>query len=203
MCLNCCRVGTIELTTGRRQFIELGTYNADVSFGMATLHWDDQELVLAEELTLDPPVPATKAVHLIDGDTATCLALAQMDMYTYSASVRRWAPQPRGKCVHPGLTIRRRVPDAMKTSFTVTITGRHLVCSNSHVKVSTRQSVWSYCETAGRYRTCRLSGTTAPRNGDLSSCVAKCTCDGDDCQHVTIHIPNMQETWELCEIGLG
>ena len=193
----------IDLITGRIQNIDMDPYLNGMFYGIATLHWDDQELVMAEELTLDPPVPATKAVHLIDGDTATCLALAQMDMYTYSASVRRWTPQPRGKCVHPGLTIRRRVPDAMKTSFTITITGRHLVCSNSHVKVSTRQSVWSYCETAGRYRTCRLSGTTAPGNGGLSSCVAKCTCDGDDCQHVTIHIPNMQETWELCEIGIA
>ena len=203
MCLNCCRIGSIELTTGRRQIIDLGQYSDELLQGMATLHWDDKELVMVEELMLDPPVPAIKAVYLFDGDTATCIALAQMDMYTYSASVRRWAPQPRGKCVHPGLTIRRRVPDAMKTSFTTTITGRHLVCSKSHLKVSTRQTVGSHCETAGLYRMCRLSETTAHGNGGLSSCIAKCSCDGDDCKHVTIHIPNMQETWEICEIGIG
>ncbi|KAI0220727.1 hypothetical protein LSAT2_027780 [Lamellibrachia satsuma] len=148
---------------------------------------------------LDPPVPMEKAVQLNDANNDTCLVLAHTDMYTFSVSARRWAPQPRGKCVHPGLIIRKCVPDAIKASFTVMITGRHLVCSNAHIKVSIRHTKWPACETAGLYRICKLSETTGSGLG-LTTCIAKCICEGDDCKHVTIHIPNLQEDWEVCEI---
>ena len=159
-------------------------------------------IVASSQPVLDPPVPMEKAVQLNDANNDTCLALAQMDMYTFSVSARRWAPQPRGKCVHPGLIIKIYVPDVIKSSFAVMITGRHLVCSNSHVKVSIRHTKWPACETAGLYRICKLSGTTGSENEDLTTCIAKCTCDGDDCKHVTIHIPKLQEDWELCEISI-
>ena len=159
-------------------------------------------VVASSQPVLDPPVPMEKAVQLNDANNDTCLALAQMDMYTFSVSARRWAPQPRGKCVQPGLIIKKCVPDAIKASFTVMITGRHLVCSNSYVKVSIRHTKWPACEAAGLYRICKLSGTTGSGIEGLITCFAKCTCGGDDCSHVTIHIPNLQEDWEICEISI-
>ena len=144
-----------------------------------------------------------KAVQLNDDNNDTCLVLAQTDMYTWSAGARRWSPQPQGKCVHRGLVINRCVPEAIKTSFTVTITGRHLVCSIPDVIVSIRQTKWSYCETSGLYRKCELSGSIGSGSDGLTTCVAKCVCDGDDCKHVTIQIPKALELWEICEIDIN
>ena len=139
-------------------------------------------------------------MQLTDNDEATCLLLAETAMYTFYPNSRRWTPEPQGKCIHHGLMMKINVPSVIKVHVTVTITGRHLVCAISHLKVSMRQNKWPHCETAGRYRTCKLTGTTGPENGGLTSCVAKCTCDGDDCQHVYVQIPNLQEQWEICEI---
>ena len=144
-----------------------------------------------------------KAVQLNDDSNDTCLVLAQTDMYTWSAGARRWSPQPQGKCVHRGLVINRCVPEAIKTSFTVTITGRHLVCSIPDVIVSIRQTKWSYCETSGLYRKCELSGSIGSGSDGLTTCVAKCVCDGDDCKHVTIQIPKALELWAICEIDIN
>ena len=149
---------------------------------------------------LDPPA-MDKSILLNDRNNATCLVLAQTDMYT-SAGTGRWTPQPQTKCVHRGLTITSRVVDTTKTSFTVTITGRHLVCSDSHWKVAMRQTKWPQCETAGRYRTCKLTRATGSGDGELTSCVATCKCDGKDCKHVTVHIPMRQDSWEICEIDI-
>jgi len=151
---------------------------------------------------LDPPAPMGKLLQLKDKNNATCLVLAETDMYTFSPSIRRWTPQPRGNCVHHGLMMKIRVPSTSTVSFVVSITGRRLVCSNSHVKVSMRQTRSAQCETAGLYRNCRLSGPAGTADDGLTSCVAKCTCNGEDCQHVTIHIPKLQEQWEICEIGI-
>ena len=142
----------------------------------------------------------TKTAQLVDNKTDTCIALTISAMYTFTGD--HWSPEPRGKCWFPGLSIIQRVPEAIKTSFTVTITGRHLVCSTSHFEVMFRTTKSSKCELAGIYQTCKLSGTTTPRNDALITCAAKCECIGDDCDHVIINIPTLQESWELCEIGI-
>ena len=157
---------------------------------------------MSSQPVLDPPVKMEKAIHLNDDNNDTCLVLTQTDMYTWSAGARRWSPQPQGKCVHRGLVINRCVPEAIKTSFTVTITGRHLVCSIPDIIVSIRQTKWSYCETSGLYRKCKLTGSTGSVSDSLTTCVAKCICNGKDCKHVTIHIPTLQKRWEICEINI-
>ena len=157
-------------------------------------------VVVAPESVLDPPA-MDKSILLHDYNNATCLVLAQTDMYT-SADTGRWTPEPQTKCVHRGLTITSRVVDTTKTSFTVTITGRHLVCSGSHWKVAMRQTEGPSCETAGLYRTCKLTTATGSEYGELTSCVAQCKCDGTDCKHVTVHIPYRQDNWEICEIDI-
>ena len=151
---------------------------------------------------LDPPVTMEKAIHLNDDNNDTCLVLAQTDMYMWSAGAQRWFPERRGKCFHRGLSITRCVPEAIQASFTVTITGRHLVCSNSNVNVLLGKTNWSQCETSGVYRKCILSGITESGSNGLTTCVAKCGCDGEDCKHVTIHIPNAEELCEICEIDI-
>ena len=157
-------------------------------------------VVASSQPVLDPPA-MEKSILLNDHNNATCLVLAQTDMYT-SAHSGRWTPQPQTRCFRRGLTIRSRVVDTTKTSFTVTITGRHLVCSDPHVKVAMRLTEWPQCEIAGRYRSCKMTGATAPGDGGLTACVAKCTCDGEDCRHVTVYIPNRQEHWEICDIDI-
>ena len=157
---------------------------------------------MSSQSLLDPPVTMDEAVQLNDDNNDTCLVLAQTDMYTWSAGAQRWFPERRGRCFHRGLSITRCVPEATKTSFTVTITGRHLVCSNSNVNVLIGKTNWSQCETSGVYRKCTLSGNTESGSDGLTTCVAKCVCDGEDWKHVTIHIPNSQELWEICEIDM-
>ena len=151
---------------------------------------------------LDPPVSVGKSWQLKDKNNDTCLILSETDMYTYSPSIRRWTPQPRGKCFLRGLMVKMIVPSIGKVSYVVRITGRHLVCSNSHLKVSMRQTSSALCETAGLYRTCKLTGPTGSGDGGLTSCVAKCTCDGEDCHHMYVQIPKLQEQGEICEIGI-
>ena len=141
-----------------------------------------------------------KTMQLTDNNEATCLVLAETAMYTFHPSTRRWTPEPQGKCLHHGLMVKIHVPSVIKVHVTVTITGRHLVCSNSHLKVAMRHTKRSQCESAGLYRTCTLTGPTGPGDGGLTSCVAKCTCDGEDCQHVYVQIPNLQQQLEICEI---
>ena len=143
-----------------------------------------------------------KAIQLNDDNNDKCLVLAQTDMFTFLAGARRWSPQPQGKCIHRGLVINKCVPEAIKTSFTVTITCRHLVCSIPDVIVSIRQTKWSYCETSGLYRKCKLGDNIESGSDGLTTCVAKCICDGKDCKHVTIQIPKAQELWEMCEIDI-
>ena len=143
-----------------------------------------------------------KAVQLNDDNNDTCLVLAQTDMYTWSAGAHRLSPQPQCNSIHTGLIINKCVPEAIKASFTVTITGRHLVCSTSALEVSIRQTKWSYSETSGLYRKCEFSGSTESKSGGLTTCVTECICDGDDCNHVTIEIPKALEHWEICEIDI-
>ena len=159
-------------------------------------------VLVSSQPVLDPPVTMEKAIHLNDDNNDTCLVLAQTDMYTWSAGAHRLSPQPQGKNIHSGLVINRCVPEAIKASFTVTITGRHLVCSISAFDVSIRQTKWSYSETSGLYRKCEFSGSTGSRSNGLTTCVAKCICDGDDCKHVIIEIPKAHELWEICEIDI-
>ena len=75
---------------------------------------------------------------------------------------------------------------------------RHgLVCNISHFEVMVRLTKGPLCPLAGEYIPCTLSGVD---HGGLTTCVAKCLCDGKDCKHATIHIPEMHEDWEICEI---
>ena len=139
---------------------------------------------------------------LYDKNNATCLILDDTDWYTFSATTGSWAPKPQWKCFRRGLLIRLGVPEAIKVSFRATITGRNIVCSRPHLEVLVRKTAWSQCELGGHYPVCTLSSTTDADSGGLTSCVAKCTCDGQDCQHLYVHIPNLQEQWEICEIDL-
>ena len=148
---------------------------------------------------LNPPVKMELMRRLNDANTDTCLALASTDMYTFSALSKRWNLPFTDMCWFEGLVIQVQVPDQLKASFTVRITGHGLVCANSHFAVMVRRVKSSPCPTAGRYYECTLSGVD---NGGLTSCLAKCLCDGKDCTHATIHIPEMHEDWEICEISV-
>ena len=150
---------------------------------------------------LDPPVKTGMSARLNDADNQTCLALTDTEFYTFDAREERWFPRPQNKCVLSGLVIKRCVPAVVKTSFTVTIIGHHLACSTAHFKVAVRQTKWSSCHLAGLYRNCRWSG--AVDAGGLTTCVAACRCDGDDCKHLTIHIPKLYEDWQICEINVN
>ena len=162
--------------------------------------YDRQLVELTKGLNLDPPMSLLKSAQLVDSNNDTCFPLVSSIMYIYSDG--QWIPQRKGKCMLGGLTIKRRVPEAIKASFTVTITGRHLVCSSSQLMVLVRASKWSECEFSGEYPRCTLSGPTTTGNEALVTCAAKCECTGNDCEHVIINIPTLQETWELCEIGI-
>ena len=159
-------------------------------------------VLAASQSLLDPPVTMEKSIHLNDDNNDTCLVLAQTDMYTWSAGAQRWFPERRGKCFHRGLSISRCVPEAIQASFTVTITGRHLVCSNFNVNVLIGKTNWSQCETSGVYRKCTLSGNTESGSNSLTTCVAKCICNGKDCKHVSIRISTLQKRWQICEIHI-
>ena len=160
----------------------------------------DRQLVESKGLDLDPPMSLVKSAKLVDAIKDTCVTLDSSAMYVYS--VGRWNPQPQGKCWFSGLSIKRRVPEAIKASFTVTITGRRLVCSTSHVEVALGITKSSGCELSGMYRQCTLSGPTTTGKEALNTCSAKCACNGDDCEHVTVNIPTLLDSWELCEIGI-
>ena len=151
-------------------------------------------------LELDPPMSVSKSAQLVDSNNDTCFHLTSSIMYIYSEG--QWIPQRRGKCKLGGLSIKRRVPEAIKASFTVTVTGRHLVCSKYHFLVLVRISKWSECEISGKYHRCIISGPTATEDEALTTCAAKCECIGDDCEHMIINIPQLHESWELCEIGI-
>ena len=157
--------------------------------------------VVIGRYVLDPPMKTDLSIRLNDADNETCLALSGMDFYTFDARKERWFPRPQNKCFLSGLIINRCVPAKMKTSFTVTITGHHLECSTAHFKVAVRQTKWSSCHLAGLYRICKWSG--AVDAGGLTTCVAACRCDGDDCKHLTIHIPKLYEDWQICEINVN
>ena len=159
--------------------------------------------VVAIHPVLDPPASVERSMLLYDKNNATCLILDETDMYVFSATTGRWAPEPQWKCFQDGLVIKMNVPEAIKMSFSVAITGRNIVCSQPHIEVLVRKTAWSQCEIDGRYLICQLGTATGPENGGLTSCVAKCTCDGEDCEHVYVQIPNVQEQWEICEIDIN
>ena len=148
---------------------------------------------------LDPPAKMEVMRRLNDADTDTCLSLASTDMYTFSAVSKRWSLPPRDSCWFEGLVIQTHIPGQLKASFTVRITGHGLVCANSHFSVMVRRTKSPPCPTAGKYYECTLSGVD---HGGLTTCVAKCLCDGKDCKHATILIPEMYEDWNICEIKI-
>ena len=137
--------------------------------------------------------------RLNDANTDTCLSLASTDMYTFSALSGRWSPQPQNSCWFEGLVIQTPVADQLKASFTVRVTGHGLVCDNSLIAVMVRVTTGPFCPLAGEYIPCTLSGVD---HGGLTTCVAKCRCDGKDCEQATIHIPEMHENWKICEINV-
>ncbi|KAI0223705.1 hypothetical protein LSAT2_025153 [Lamellibrachia satsuma] len=150
----------------------------------------------------DPPVEMELRTRLIDENNATCLELAHTDHYTLVTSSSRWVPQTQHKCWLPGLTIKASTPNQTDMSFTVRITGHRLVCAESHFNVSMRQQIWPTCAIAGVYRRCKLSGPAQSHTEGLITCVATCVCEGDDCKHVTIHVPRKYEGWKICEINV-
>ena len=162
--------------------------------------YDRQLVELTKGLELDPPMSSLKSALLVDNNNDTCFPLVTSIMYIYTDG--QWIPQRKGKCMFGGLSIKRRVPDEIKASFTVTITGRHLVCSSHHFLVLVRASKWTQCEISGKHYRCILSGPTTIGNEALVTCAAKCECIGDDCEHVIVNIPTLQKSWELCEIGI-
>ena len=137
--------------------------------------------------------------RLNDANTDTCLSLASTDMYTFSTLSKRWNLSSRDMCWFEGLVIQTQIPDQLKASFTVRITGHGLVCANSHFAVMIRRIQSPPCPTAGKYYECNMSGVD---QRGLTTCVAKCLCDGKDCKHATIHIPERHEDWEICEISV-
>ena len=146
---------------------------------------------------LDPPVTMEVMRRLNDANTDTCLSLASTDMYTYSTLSKRWSLPSRNMCWFDGLRIQAQVPDKLKASFTVRITGHGLICDNVHCAVMVRLTKSPPCPIAGAYYPCTLSGVD---QGGLTTCVAKCLCDGKDCKHATILIPEKYEDWKICEI---
>ena len=160
----------------------------------------DRQLVASKDLEVDPPMSLGKSAVLVDANNDTCFPLVSSMMYIYSDG--QWIPRRKGKCMLGGLTIKRPVPEVIKASFTVTVTGRRLVCSRSHFLVLFRASKWSECELSGKYHRCVLSGPTITGSQGLITCAAKCDCIGDDGEHVIINIPTLQKSGELCEIGI-
>ena len=148
---------------------------------------------------LDPPVNMDVMRRLNDANTDTCLSLASTDMYKFSALSNGWIPEPQDVCWLQGLVIQTHVPNQLKASFTIRLTGHGLVCDNSHIEMRVRLTKSPLCPVAGEFTTCTLSGID---HGGLTTCVAKCLCDGKDCKHATVHIPKMHEDWKICEITL-
>ena len=151
--------------------------------------------------TLDPPLETAISRRLNDTNNDTCLALAEVDHYTFDASTGDWLPHPRNECWFPGLAIDISVPGGMTTSLTVTITGHHLKCSTSDFQVTMRSTAWEGCGLTGLYRICEWSG--AVESAGLTTCVAMCLCEGNDCTHVIVRIPRVYEEWEICEIDIN
>ena len=146
---------------------------------------------------LDPPANFETVFTMMDGDVKTCVALAGVAHYTVPS---RWVARPSDRCWTPGLLIKMLVPDTTKTSFTVTITGNRLTCSTSHFTVAMREKKWSACDHEGLFRKCQWKD--AVKKGGLTTCVAECQCEGNDCKHVTVHIPSVYEQWKICEIEI-
>ena len=74
---------------------------------------------------------------------------------------------------------------------------RARACAHTHTHASSKLLIYVDNYVFSLYTTCTLSGVD---HGGLTTCVAKCLCDGKDCKHATIHIPEMHEDWEICEI---
>ena len=147
--------------------------------------------------SLVPPVNMAVMRRLNDANTDTCLSLASTDMYKFSALSSGWIPDPQEVCWFQGLVIQTHVPDHLVASFTVRITGHGLVCDISHIEVMVQLTKSPLCPVAGEYTTCTLGGVD---QGGLTTCVAKCLCDGKDCRNATINIPEVHEDGEICEI---
>ena len=147
----------------------------------------------------DPPL-TTEAATCINNGTGACLVLADIRFYTFDASTGRWSPPSLNNCWLPGLVVTTQLPNKTMTSFTVAITGNGLICSTSYIEVAMRRRKWaSPCDIVGEYTTCKWAGANEGGEG-RTKCVAKCRCDGDDCSHVTVHIPQAHEGWEICTI---
>ena len=90
---------------------------------------------------LNPPVKMELMRRLNDANTDTCLSLASTDMYTFSAVSKRWNMPFTDMCWFEGLVIQVQVPDQLKASFTVRITGHvrqlPLLCDGQTHKVAT------------------------------------------------------------------
>lgn len=144
------------------------------------------------------------AVRLVDGDNKTCMRLSTANMYTISPSLGRFVPFPKDACFFPGLVIKRCVPDGIKHSFSVSITGRRLLCSSSLIEVLMTQDMSQLKCGQGLYHECKMTDATKSGDGDLTTCVAQCRCDGEDCSTLSINIEEYKDewNWSICEISL-
>ncbi|KAI0234890.1 hypothetical protein LSAT2_014709, partial [Lamellibrachia satsuma] len=125
---------------------------------------------VSEQFVLNPPVTTEMSVRLNDANNETCLALTDADYYSFDAGASYWTPEPQTQCWLPGLIIKRCVPDRIKTSFTVAITGHRLICSTSYFQVTVQQTTLPDCDIAGRYIDCEWG--VAVESGALTTCVA-------------------------------
>ena len=144
------------------------------------------------------------AIRLVDGDNNTCMQVSTANMYTLSTHLGHFVPRPQDSCFRPGLSIKRCVPAHIKHSFSVTVTGRRLVCSSSLIELLLKHDKSQLKCGAGRHHRCQLRDATTSGGGGLTACVGECRCDGEDCSSLQVNIGMYKDewNWSICEISL-
>jgi len=152
----------------------------------------------------DPPVTNETAFRLIDDNNETCVQLSTANMYTFSTRLGSFFPPPQDICFLPGLAVKTWVPKCIKHSFSVTITGRRVVCSDSLIELLMKEDKSQLKCGGGGYHKCKLSDATKSGDGGMSTCVGECRCDGENCRSLQINIEEYKEewNWSICEIRL-
>ena len=139
-------------------------------------------------------------MSLVDSNNDVCLTLDDVDMYTFSQATGQWLPPPKNPCWRQGLVIKHRIPHTIRESFTVTMTGRRLVCADAHIKVMTRMADSSECGlVSGNYQICKQNGFI---EGGVTTCYAACHFKVNKPKYIIVEIPKKHEGWEICEISV-